>query len=205
MDNRNPIDTRTLWGVLLIGVGALFLLQTTNILHFAWNIFVAIGFLFGGLTFLGVYARNRAQNWWALLPAALLGIIGVMVGLGNLFPNLHFGGALFLGGIGTAFAAIYASNRANWWAIIPAGTLMTLGLISLLDALLPFSFGWLFFAGLSATFGFVHWETRPHQQWAVIPSLVLGGIALLTLVGSFLKFAFPLLLVAVGFYMLRRK
>lgn len=202
MENRNPMDKGSLWGILLIGVGALFLLQTTGILHFAWNVIVSLGFIFGGLLFLGTFLRDRRQ-WWALFPAVGMGLVGVTIGLGGLFPNLHLGGALFLGGIGAAFAAVFASNRGQWWAIIPAGTLLTLATVSLLEGLLPFSFGWLFFAGLSATFGFVYWETR--QQWALIPSLALGGIATLTLVGSFLKFAFPLVLVAVGLYLLRRK
>lgn len=204
MQSRNPIDKGTVWGILLVVVGALFLVQTLGIVSFAWNVIISLAFLVGAVAFLSVFVQDRRQ-WWALFPAIGLGFVGFAIGFGEILPSFHWGGSLLLGGLGLAFAVVYSSNRQNWWAIIPSGVLLTLGLIALIDAVIPrFDTGWLFFTGMTLTFGFLYWEER-QQRWALYPAIACGALALLLVVGSLLRFIFPIALVAVGVYLLVRR
>ncbi|MFZ5815686.1 MAG: hypothetical protein ACOY93_10350 [Bacillota bacterium] len=206
MENRNPVDKGVIWGTLLVTVGALFLLQSLGLLHFAWKMTIALGFLIGAVLFGAVFARDRRQ-WWAILPAFALGFIGLMIGLDELVPRFRFEGSLFLGGLGFAFAAIYAAtDRRHFWPIIPAGVLLTLATVSGLDTLMPwFDGGAVFFTGLALTFGTVWWESRQQQQWALLVAVACGGLATLILVGSLMRFFFPLALIAVGVFLLLRQ
>jgi hypothetical protein len=206
MENRNPVDKGTIWGVLLVCVGALFLLQTLDILHFAWQITIALGFLIGAALFGAVFARDRHQ-WWALFPTFALGFIGLMILLDEVTPGFRFAGPLFLGGLGLAFAAVYAANeRRMWWPIIPAGVLLTLAVVAGIDLVLPvIDTAWLFFGGLALTFLFVWWETQQVQQWALIVAVACAGLAILILIGSLMRYLFPLALVGVGVYLLMRQ
>ncbi|MFZ5827620.1 MAG: hypothetical protein ACOY94_25230 [Bacillota bacterium] len=206
MDTRNPVDRGTIWGILLVSIGALFLLQTMDIVNFAWQVIIGIGFLIGAAIFGGVFAQDRRQ-WWAVFPAFALGFIGLMILLDELTPGFRLGGSLFLGGLGLAFAAVYAANdRQYFWPIIPAGVLFTLATVAGLDAMLPWiDTGWVFFGGLAATFALVWWETRQQQRWALIVALACGGMATLILIGSLMRFLFPLALVGIGVYLLTRQ
>lgn len=206
MNNQKPLDNGTIWGILLVSLGALFLLQTMDIIHFAWQMTIAVGFLLGAALFGAVFARDRRQ-WWALFPAFALGFIGVMIALDELSPGFRLSGSLFLGGLGLAFAAVYAANdRRQFWPIIPAGVLLTLATVAGVDQVLPMiDTGWMFFGGLAVTFGFVWYETNRVQQWALIVAMACGAIASLTLIGSLMRFLFPLALVGVGVYLLTRQ
>lgn len=206
MDTRNPVDRGTIWGILLVSVGALFLLQTMEMIHFAWQVTIGLGFLLGAAVFSAVFARDRRQ-WWAVFPAFALGFIGIMILLDQMTLGFRLGGSLFLGGLGLAFTAVYtATDRRHFWPIIPAGVLFTLAIVAGLDSILPWiDTGWVFFGGLAATFGFVWWETRQQQQWALIVALICAGLASLILIGSLMRFLFPLALVAVGVFLLLRQ
>lgn len=206
METRNPVDRGTIWGILLVSIGALFLLQTMDIIHFAWQVIIGIGFLIGAAIFGGLFAQDRRQ-WWAVFPAFALGFVGLMILLDEVTPGFRLGGSLFLGGLGLAFAAVYAANdRRHFWPIIPAGVLFTLATVAGLDAVLPLiDTGWVFFGGLAATFAFVWWESRQQQQWALIVALACGGLASLILIGTLMRFLFPLALVAAGIFLLMRQ
>jgi len=203
MDTKNLFEKGTIWGILLVAGGALLLLQTLGIFHGAWELTVALGFLFGAAAFTSVYVRNR-NNWWALFPAFGMGFVGIAIMGDTLLPRLDMGGMVFLGGLGLVFAFIYASNRQHFWPIIPAGSLMTLGLITGLNELLPWSFndGWIFFTGLALTFGFVWYETQRRAQWALVVALILAALAVLNFAGSLMRYLFPIALVLAGVYML---
>jgi hypothetical protein len=80
------------------------------------------------LPFLVVFLRDREQ-WWALIPAYVLLAIGVMVGLiglGVLDDLLVPAYIMFV--IGIPFLVVYARNTANWWALIPGGIMVFMGL-----------------------------------------------------------------------------
>jgi hypothetical protein len=80
------------------------------------------------LPFLAVFWRDRAQ-WWALIPAYVLLVIGVMIGLiglGVLDDLLVPAYVLFA--IAIPFFVVYARDRRLWWALIPGGILAVVGL-----------------------------------------------------------------------------
>jgi hypothetical protein len=116
------------------------------------------------------------------------GIILIVAGLLFLLENLGLlRGALALlwaslfGVGGGLFLYVFFTDRAQWWAIIPAGVLLAIMLVIALDQLAPnVSATWggaLFMACLSLTFGAVYLVAREHW-WAIIPGGVMFTIAL---------------------------
>ena len=72
-------DFNIIWGILLIGAGILFLLQTNGLLgdteSVAWQIVWAVAFAAAGLVFVWRFLTDHAREWWAAIPgSALLGI-----------------------------------------------------------------------------------------------------------------------------------
>ncbi len=170
-------------GLLLVAVGALLLLQTLDILVFDWALVWALLFAAGGVVFLVAFARSRDQ-WWALIPGFTMLSLGAMIAVGTILPGAGGGwmGSVFLGGISLGFWAVYLSQRSQWWAVIPAGTLLTLALVAGLSEVLPgLAVGGVFFLGLAATFAVVAAvpTAQGRQSWAVYPAAVLGVIGLI--------------------------
>src|SRR5436853_4226616 len=149
------IESSMIVGLALIGVGALFLLQSLGLLGPITGLIWALLFALGGATFLAAFATAPAR-WWALIPGFTLVSLGALVGGQELFPTLAgpWGGALFLGGIGLGFGAVYLTGRERWWALIPGGVLLTLALVAgLSETIAGVDLGWVFFLGLALTFG----------------------------------------------------
>ena len=142
----------------------------------------------GGLAFLAVYLQDR-REWWPLIPgAALLSLsLTILLGMAGL-PSGAAGSVLFLG-IALAFLPIYlADRRENWWVVIPAGALVTLGIVVLLSDLVAGGFvGGLFLLGLAAVFAvlyFMEIEGRRRNWWAIIPAGVLTVLAAMAILGE---------------------
>ena len=115
------VTTYALWVIAL-----LILLVELNVLR---DEAVATFFLVAiALPFLAIFFRDRTQ-WWALIPAYVMVVIGVMVGLiglGVLDDMLV--PAYVLTAIAIPFFVVYALNRKNWWALIPGGILAAVAL-----------------------------------------------------------------------------
>ena len=76
---------------------------------------------------------------------------------------------------------VYFTDRERWWAIIPGGVFVTLGVVSTLDELLSIDTGGIFFLGLGITFLLVALLPGPARMtWAYIPAVVLIVMGLLT-------------------------
>ncbi|HUV27880.1 MAG TPA: hypothetical protein VMW34_11005 [Anaerolineales bacterium] len=189
---------RVLWGLLLILAGILFLLNsigTITIGDYQWAILLGIG----GLAFLSVFFADREQ-WWALFPAFGLLIGGTIIFLEQAYPWLSddFGGVIALGGIGLAFLLIFLINFKNWWALIPAGVLISLAAMLLLG----FESGGIFLIGLGLTFGVLGFVPTEHgrMRWAFIPAvvLILVGIFVTLAVYNLFAILWPLGLIAAG-------
>ncbi|UCD97422.1 MAG: hypothetical protein JSV42_10620 [Chloroflexota bacterium] len=206
---------RILWGLLLISAGILFFLNsigTITIGEFMWAILLAIG----GLAFLSVFIADR-NHWWALFPAFGLLIGGTIILLENISPDLpgDFGGVIAMGGIGLAFLLIFVSNIANWWALIPAGVLISSGIALFLSNYSPgLESGGIFLVGLGLTFGVIGFvpTDQGRMRWAFIPAVVLLAVGALLLVASVDLFAYlwPLALIGGGgliiyYVLIRRK
>ncbi len=202
-------DIRVIGGILLIAVGVLFLLQELDILTIGDLIWPLL-FGAGGLIFLYVFVSDRAQ-WWALIPGCtLLGLAGLMA-WEQLAPESAgaWGATFFLGGIGLGFLLITLNNREFWWAIIPAGTLLTVAFVAGLSSVLEgVAVAGVLFLGLALTFAVLYLVRTPQgrMKWALIPAAILlvVGLGVMAFSESVLQYLWPLALIGVGVYFLVR-
>lgn len=85
------------------------------------------------IPFLFVYYRNRS-NWWALIPAYVMLVIGFMVGiLETDLMSDNFVPPYVLLAISLPFFYVYFRNKNNWWALIPGGVTGLIGLAFLIS------------------------------------------------------------------------
>jgi hypothetical protein len=201
------------WGLLLIVVGGLALLQNLAWLPTVQGGFWAVAFAAGGILFLWRFLSAPAREWHAAIPGFTLLALAVLIGISswNLPGNgSAWLGALFLGAIGLSFGAIYAARPDLWWSIIPGGTLLTLAAVAGMGAAGaadPLS-GAVFFFGLALTFALVALlPTRPARMtWAIIPAGVLAIMGLMigfSWVGA-ASYTWSAGLILAGLYLLYR-
>jgi len=205
------IDARVVGGVLLIGFGLLFFLQSLGVTQALGSGFLW-GVLFGaaGLLFLYAFLRDREQ-WWAIFPAMpMLGIAALML-LDAVAPAVSavVGGALFLGLVSLGFWMVYYVRRDFWWAIIPGGAVGTTAVIALLANIVPAAETTaLMLMGIGLTFLVLYFlpEGRGRQPWAIIPGGILIIIAALTGIafGTMARFFWPLLFILGGLFLVLR-
>jgi hypothetical protein len=197
------LESRILWGGLLVLAGVLFLVQNLGLFRIGelfWVVLLALAAVF----FLSVFLQNKA-NWWALIPGLTLLSVGIIVLINWISPDHgeRWSGSIILAGIGLSFALIYLVARQNWWAIIPAGVLFTLAVIAGLEEFFP-SLGTagLFFLGLGLTFALVALLPNPQgdMRWAWIPGgiLLLVGSIFLVAGGNLLVYVWPVILILAG-------
>ena len=205
---------RAIIGILLIALGVLLLLQTTGLVRIgAFGLALVWAALFGiaGLAFLYVFLADRVGGWWAAIPGFTLLGLGLVIALSELGPRGAgtWGGALFMAAISAGFWAIFAVRSDFWWAVIPGGTLLTLAFVILASqATTGEVAGASFFVGLGLTFLLVYYLPTPqgHNRWALIPAVILlaFGFLLGTVTTRFVNYVWPLLLIAIGAYLLLR-
>jgi hypothetical protein len=204
------IDRSLLPGFALVAAGILFLAQSLGWLGALAALIWAVAFGAGGVAFLVALVRNSAR-WWAAIPGFVLLGIALLIALGELAPAFvaDWGGALFLAMVSLGFWVVYLICRACWWGIIPGGVLLTLALVTGMSENMPGQdLGWVFFLGLSATFGILYLQPMNGRRvrWALYPSAVLLMLALLVLTatGELAALAWPLALIAIGCYLMYR-
>jgi hypothetical protein len=207
--NIRWLNSRALWGGLLVAAGILFLLQNLGVIQFAdiiWAILLALG----GIFFLTFFITDR-NNWWALIPGILLLDLALMVALDTFFPTFAgtTGGALFLGGIGLSFLLIYLIRREFWWALIPAGALFTLAAVVVVSSLgYEVESGGVLFLGLGLTFGLLAVLPTPEGRltWAWIPGLVLlvMGLLVISAAANLINYLWPAALILGGLILVYR-
>jgi hypothetical protein len=193
-------DRRTQLGVALVALGLLALFGNLGIFAGLGRLIGLLLFGAAGVIVLRMYRDEPSRIW--TLPAGF-----ALLGLGVASLDLPWSGGAFLGSIGLGFLAIWLTDDERWWALIPAGVLMTLGVVATYDEWLgrggDFG-GTLFFLGLAATFAALYLLPRVNQSWAIWPALGLGVIALLTM--SFRGgWVVPILLIGVGAWLLTRQ
>lgn len=116
------------WGLLMVGGGALWLVDATGVVNVS-PIVAAIFFALAGIGFAVDFARDP-HNGWAAIPA------GALIGLGALIAFVElttapdeWGAAMLLAGSGLGFAAVYFRMRDHWWALVPAGLLLSVAIV----------------------------------------------------------------------------
>ncbi len=203
------LESRVLWGALLILAGIVFLLQ--NIIGFPiGGIFWGVIFGVGGFVFLTVYLNNR-QQWWAVIPGFSLLGIGFTILVSSLLPRLgnYIGGTVILGGIALSFLFVYLTDRNNWWAIIPAGVLFTLAIVAGLDQFISGgAVGGVFFLGMGLTFVLIALlpTTQGKMGWAWIPAgvLIFMGLVVIAATEQIFGYIWPIALIGAGIFFVFR-
>jgi len=197
------LESRILWGGLLVLAGILFLVQNLGLCRVG-DLFWVVLLALAGVFFLSLFLQNRA-NWWPLIPGLTLISVGVIVLINWISPDHgeRWSGSIMLGGIGLSFALIYLIARQNWWAIIPAGVLFTLALIAGFEEFFPaLGTAGLFFLGLGFTFALVAMLPSPQgdMRWAWIPGgiLLLIGSIFLVAGENLLVYVWPVILILAG-------
>lgn len=203
-------DTRIIFGVVLIFAGSMFLLENMGLFNGGINILWGILVGGAGMASLYAFALNR-ENWWALIPGGTLSAVGLSILLGAVAPNLGdvVGGSIILGGIGLSFWMVFLNRRAFWWAVIPAGILSSLAIVSLVDGIFPGGdTGGLFLIGFGMTFMLLAFLPDYDNQlkWALIPGgvLLLIGVINLPFMAHIWNVLWPLALIAAGGYVMYR-
>ncbi|NJD60191.1 MAG: hypothetical protein C3F13_00255 [Anaerolineales bacterium] len=148
---------------------------------------------------------------WSLFVAAFFGFLGVFYLVESFIHGAVWGPALMLG-IGLVFIAIAYRSKKNWWASILAGIFTTIGMVALLNRLIPgydyISIGEyqlgiysaLLFLGFALTFGLVWRLGGDHRHaWAKYPAL---GFLVLALIAFLVGQSFIPLLPAITFFVI---
>jgi hypothetical protein len=115
---------RIYWGIALIVIGALLLIQQITALQVPGWVFLGLV----GLMFAIGYAQTRSHGW--LIPACIL--FGLAAGIAVESDALHGGGVL--GGLGLGFIAIpvvdwIVTRRVTFWAFVPGAILLLIAIL----------------------------------------------------------------------------
>ncbi len=201
--------TRNWWALIPGGV-MLFIALTTLLVDNVGGEWIGALFLFlFGLAFLAVYFNNRTR-FWALIVAYVFGVLSIapaMASAGGSAPAYF--GAVFLFAVALPFYILYfRSSENNWWAIIPAGSLTVVGIITALaiagfinDATSGGYVNAFMMAGLAAVFA-VLW-LRHNKPWTKIVSILLGVIAIASVFFvSYYEIMWPVVIILGGIYLM---
>ena len=95
--------------------------------YIAATLFVGLALAFGNL-----YAVNRSEHWWAIIPGGFVLVLAGVIALTVTITRLETLGAILFTGMGLVFALVYllAGKRRHWWALIPAAVLLFFGILT---------------------------------------------------------------------------
>jgi len=190
------------WGLILVAAGLFFFLENEGLIPTPGDRMVGWAFAAVGFAILASFVVLRA-HWWTLIAGFALLMIGAVI----LLPGSWSGG-IFLGGLGLGFALVALTNLERWWAIIPAGTMLSLAIVATFSEAIGGAFaGVLLFLGMSATFGVLLLvpANGSRMRWPVYPAL--GLLAFAIFVGTVAQASsvfFPLVLIVTGLVLLVR-
>lgn len=205
------LNWRVLVGVVMVVFGVVGLLQATNLVKFEGNVWLwvfAAFFALLGVGFLYILVTDRVKNWWAAIPGCTLLGLGTLMMLEGLPGDLgELPPAIFLSSIGVSFIVVFLLDRSRWWAVIPGGTLVSLGAMLLLQDVLKGN--WtptILFLGMAITFAVLALLDRQKLKWAWFPAAGLAALALFipSVEGSMPWIIWPLALIIVGVYLVGR-
>ena len=200
------------WWALIPGGVMLFLALTTLLVDSAGGEWVGALFLFMiALSFFVVYLNQRSRTW-ALLVAYILTVLGIapLMTIGG--RDAAYYGPIFLFAVALPFFVVYFRSAENWWAIIPAGSVITIAVITTLaiagvidengrgGAITAGLASALLMGGLAGTFA-VLW-LRHGKPWAKTVTLILALIAVASMFfASYSEIFWPVAIILVGVYL----
>jgi hypothetical protein len=136
------------------------------------------------LPFVAVFALNRRENWWALIPAWVLTMIALLIPITTQVSGDLVGVFVMLA-IGLPFLVVYLVNRNNWWALIPAGVMLLIAIIILISTQASGQFvAPLILLAIALPF-FVVYLRSAQNWWALIPAGVLTSVGITILLSGF--------------------
>ena len=163
-------------------------------------------FLLGGAAFFLILWLSDRSDWWPVIPGGVMLAWGVSTLLGELGLAQWFVALIGMAGSALPFLYIFARNRkSNWWALIPGGIMLLVGLASALGELLGGNWVASFVLwGIGLAFALVFAADR-RNWWALIPAGVMAliGFSVSPLVAS-VSLLFGLLLILLGVIVILR-
>jgi len=158
------------------------------------------------LPFLAAVALQPKENWWALIPALIMLVIGSII----LFEDRIEGdiiGTLVLYSIALPFLFVFLLDHSKRWALIPFAALAVIGLIPLMDTLVNEDLMGSLVMFLFALPFFVFYISSIKNWWALIPAGVFTSIGAVTLLTTSNLFnvqlnssdSFPTAILLAGF------
>lgn len=197
------------FGLLLVLLGALLLLQNLGVLPFWTIVWIAL-FAAGGVALLYIFFSDP-EKWWALIPGFVLLGISALIFLGEFFPTAEeaIGGPLFLLVLSASFWIIYLIHKEHWWAVIPGGVLLSVAVVAALDNVeTAFDPGGIVLLGIGLTFlllSILPTDEKP-MRWPLIPGgiLLVIGIVVMAEEVAVLQYLWPAALILGGLYLVLR-
>jgi hypothetical protein len=155
------------------------------------------------------------KHKWLLIPAFIMTMIMII----SMSTDSDYEGVVVMFTFSLPFFAAYFWSKKNWWAFIPAGVFASIGVVALLDIVVPqpdypappFAmewgvYTWVLLLGFAAAFG-IPWLRRKDQPsgWTKYPALGFLALAILNfaLGGKFQEYWLAsIMLVAGGLFLL---
>jgi hypothetical protein len=193
------------WALIPAGVMA-FLTLVLLVVDRVAGEWIGSGFLLIiAATFFFIYLSKRA--FWAAIVAYVMFIVGLMP-LIAMTSRPELSGVILFFAIGLPFLYLYLKSPDRWWALFPAGILLTLGVVTAV-VLIPGDSAdeyksrignVLFYAGGAITFA-VAW-LRHHKRWAMVITALAAILAVVTALFGEIQQSWPVVLILAGAYLL---
>ncbi len=214
--------TRLLLGGALLGIGVLSLLNNLELFQMREEfvlslIFVGCGGVLmqhGSPTFLSISKGKSGPRKWTFYLGSALVMVGanIFIVAARFLPDEMIGTLwLWLGA--AVLCRIYQHSAKNWWVLLFAGPMFTIGGVILLEGfrlLRGDTTGVLIMLGFAGTFAYVHSLRTPERKldWAKYPALGFFLIAVFILLANELEGAIPFvisgLFILGGLYLIYR-
>jgi hypothetical protein len=198
--------TRNWWALIPGGVMLFLALVTLLVDTMGGEWIGAMFLLLIGLVFLAVFLNNRTRTW-ALIVAYVFGVLSIAPMLAAGGDVAEYFGSVFLFGVALPFYILYFRSADNWWAIIPAGALTSVGVVAtvaiagLINDRTSGGYANAFLmGGLAATFA-VLW-LRHNIDWARIVTIILAILAVASVFFiSYYEIFWPVAIILGGLYL----
>jgi len=200
-------DINVFWGLVLVVLGIVFLLNELNVIVLGNLSNVIWAFIFGVMAafFLITYFLKERKEWGWLFPATIFTGIALVIGLEGTHIGRILSAAPVLLGVAVPFAVAYFQDpQKKQWALIPAWVMTVLTVVVLFERFLTGNLvGAIVLYSIALPFLYIYLIDKT-RQWALIPLTALVVVGTIPLFAEFLSGAFfdivVIALLALPFY-----